>query len=427
MPKALTKLVINIRLSKEGYTCTKYDKLSKKLEYICPNKHKGSMRLDHWGRGVRCSKCAGNKKLSQKEVYGLFKKQGYTLLDEYISSNKSLKLTCNNNHTCQISVSNWKSGTRCSICSRKVKKQLEDISADFLKYGYKLLTTEYKSNKQILKSVCTNGHKYSVSWDNWNSKRSRCPKCSKHGTSKQEAELVKFIQSISDSRIILNDRSIINPKELDIVIPDLKLAIEYAGLYWHSEKAGKDKFYHYNKLEACKKVGYNLITIFEDEWVSTPDTVKTRLFRYLSQDECKGKRTFRFIEQNDCYINSTLYLGVFINRVLKYSIPFTSTGNDCYLIDYTFFNECLFLKTELSNAITFFTNKIKVNKLTICIDRRWSADTLFVPDGFSLVKVKKVESWWFKDNKTRFKCTSNSNKFNKIWDCGYLEYIKTIN
>ncbi|NDB85961.1 MAG: tandem-95 repeat protein, partial [Alphaproteobacteria bacterium] len=62
-----------------------------------------------------------------------------------------------------------------------------------------------------------------------------------------------------------SDKKIIAPYELDIVIPSKKLAIEYCGLFWHSEYNRPDPNYHANKLKLCGQQGYRLITIFEDE------------------------------------------------------------------------------------------------------------------------------------------------------------------
>lgn len=65
--------------------------------------------------------------------------------------------------------------------------------------------------------------------------------------------------------IIHNDRTILKPKEIDIYIPELKIGIEYNGLYWHSIENGTDKYSHRNKSLACRKLGIRLIHIFEFE------------------------------------------------------------------------------------------------------------------------------------------------------------------
>ena len=52
-------------------------------------------------------------------------------------------------------------------------------------------------------------------------------------------------------------------KEIDILIPDLKIGIEYNGLFWHNENRKGKTPVHLEKLEMCKNNGYNLIQIFE--------------------------------------------------------------------------------------------------------------------------------------------------------------------
>ena len=44
------------------------------------------------------------------------------------------------------------------------------------------------------------------------------------------------------------------------------LAIEFNGLYWHSEEHGKNENYHINKSLLCKSKNFNLIHIFEDDF-----------------------------------------------------------------------------------------------------------------------------------------------------------------
>lgn len=86
--------------------------------------------------------------------------------------------------------------------------------------------------------------------------------------------LERFITGILDEysiEYITNDRSILAGKELDIYIPDLNLAIECNGVYWHSLKS---KSYHYNKWKICKDKGIQLLTIWEDQIKTKPDIIK---------------------------------------------------------------------------------------------------------------------------------------------------------
>lgn len=81
-----------------------------------------------------------------------------------------------------------------------------------------------------------------------------------------ENEVYSYITSIYSGRVALHHRGILREgKELDIYIPDKKLAIEFNGVYWHSD-IFKDKNYHKSKTIQCLKSGIRLIHIFEDEW-----------------------------------------------------------------------------------------------------------------------------------------------------------------
>lgn len=75
----------------------------------------------------------------------------------------------------------------------------------------------------------------------------------------------------------INDRTVIKPKELDIYIEQHRVAIEYCGLYWHSEQRGKTRLYHHTKWKACQDAGVRLLTIFEDEWIERPTQVLNKI------------------------------------------------------------------------------------------------------------------------------------------------------
>lgn len=113
---------------------------------------------------------------------------------------------------------------------------------------------------------CENGH----SWNALISGRTRgsgCPKCAKR-VSKAEIELFNFIRSVlpDDTTVISSDRSLLRTHELDVFIPDLSIAVEFNGVYWHSEKMGRGRYSHFSKWEMCKSKGVQLITVWEDEW-----------------------------------------------------------------------------------------------------------------------------------------------------------------
>jgi hypothetical protein len=81
-----------------------------------------------------------------------------------------------------------------------------------------------------------------------------------------------------------NIRTIIGPYEIDIYIPEFSLAIEFNGLYWHSE-IHKEVNYHLTKTEMCEELGIRLIHIFEDEWLYSSNKCKETLLHLLGKSE----------------------------------------------------------------------------------------------------------------------------------------------
>jgi len=104
--------------------------------------------------------------------------------------------------------------------------------------------------------------------------------------SKAEIELAEFIIANCPYEVILNSRSILpSCKELDIYIPEKKLAIEYCGIFWHSSspnvfRPGIPKDYHLQKFQEAAELGIHLITLFSDEYEANPNLIKSKLLHY---------------------------------------------------------------------------------------------------------------------------------------------------
>lgn len=144
-----------------------------------------------------------------------------------------------------------------------------------------------------------------------------------------EKTLQEFIQTIYNGEIIFNDRSILNGKELDIYLPNENLAIEYNGLYWHSE-AKVDKNYHIIKTDLCLSKGITLLHIFEDEWINQTEIVKSIIKNKLGLTDLKifarktqlkkisTKQAREFLDTNHIqkYCPSAHKFGLFYNNEL---------------------------------------------------------------------------------------------------------------
>ncbi len=83
-------------------------------------------------------------------------------------------------------------------------------------------------------------------------------------SSQAENKLMSIIKHYYSGKVIHGDNKTLAPLELDFYIPDLKIAIEYNGSYWHSIKF-KPLDYHFNKSMLCLEKGIRLIHFYEFE------------------------------------------------------------------------------------------------------------------------------------------------------------------
>lgn len=286
MPKKLTNYFVEDQLKNSDYIMiSNYIDSKTKINYICPNGHRHHITWNNWNKGARCPSCAGNAKPTIKFVKVEFSKEGYILLSvEYINANSALYYRCPAGHKHSTTWHRWTSGRRCPSCANNIKLTFKFIKSSFIKKGCILLSTNYENAHSKLDYVCPNGHKHSLSWNNW-LKGVGCPKCSNNGTSNFEKEVKEFVQNLGYN-VLENDRStILNPKtnrylELDILFPCKTKAIECNGVYWHSLPEAKIKDEIKNKR--CKKLGIKLLTITDDMWYNAREECEKIIKKFLN-------------------------------------------------------------------------------------------------------------------------------------------------
>lgn len=122
-----------------------------------------------------------------------------------------------------------------------------------------------------------------------------CPQCN-HMRSSGEEAVFQFLSNLTTAE--RRNRTILKPKELDIYLPDAKLAVEYCGEFWHShgdaEDERKNKLKHHQKYLDCKAQGIRLITLYETEWKEHNYAVRRLLRNAVGKS--KGKLMARKCE-----------------------------------------------------------------------------------------------------------------------------------
>lgn len=278
-----------------------------------------------------------------------------------------------------------------------------------------------------------------------------------HGVSLGETEIRRFVENQIESKVIFNDKSLIG-KELDILIPELRLAIEYNGLYWHGENKILNTNYHLNKLELVEQSGYRLITIFSDEWEQKRKIVENRLKHALGANisYCYGRDCEVRIIDTDTYKEFLQKTHIQGHCATKYKygavykdelVAVMGFGKRKISREAPF--ELLRYATKYNIpgvASKIFQRFVKDHRpldiVSYC-DRRWGTGDLYINLGFQLEAKTSPCYWYSKDGVKRShrynfrkdklvsqgypldrteKEIMQSRGYYRIWDCGNLKF-----
>ena len=137
----------------------------------------------------------------------------------------------------------------------------------------------------ILKCKCNEGHIFEIHrtlyYKRKETNTTLCTNCNpiSKNVSGLEISFKNFIKNNYDGTILENEK-IIEPYEIDIFLPDEKLAFEFNGLYWHSELR-KPNYYHKMKTDMCEDKEITLIHIWEDDWVQKREIIESVILNKL--------------------------------------------------------------------------------------------------------------------------------------------------
>ena len=213
-----------------------------KLKMICNNGHECEISFANFkNKNRRCSKCSGNRKLTEKEVSIELEKEGYILLSKYTTANKKIIVKCNHNHVWETSWGKFQSGRRCPYCSGKfnsydtIKETIES------EQGYKLLSENCNQLRDRVIVRCKHNHKYETTISNFKSGH-RCPYCNE---SKGEKEIIKFLTKYNIKyKYQYKFKTCKFKRQLpfDFYLPEYNICIEYDGEFHYKMLMDFDEF-----------------------------------------------------------------------------------------------------------------------------------------------------------------------------------------
>lgn len=360
---------------------------------------------------------------------------------------------------------------RCGVSRAANSKRLSpDIWLDrFLqvhgpRYTYEF-PDDYQNNTQKIAVMCNDHGVFHIRPDH-HVMGYGCTVCSGSGSSLAERDISDWLSSMEINHIT-HDRTLIWPKELDLVIPQHKIAIEYCGNYWHGELQGRDKTYHLNKLNAATDIGYRLITIFEDEWVKQTELVKMRLTNFIglsktgvaARNVSIGTPTFQEARDflNRYHIQGSVQhmpirIGAYHNGALVAMMGFShgraalNSSNVPHWELVRFATDGLNHPGMASKLMKGFRTNYP-GPIVSYADRRWSIGGLYETIGFTRDSISAPSYWYMATNDyltrkhrfgfrkseavRRFNADPNlteweimqQNGYDRIWDCGSIKYV----
>jgi hypothetical protein len=475
--KSMSDIINEFKLihgDKYDYSKVNYINPIEKLIIICIEHGEFLQTYNTHKNGHGCPMCFGNNKSNKIDFINKANKihnEKYHYNNvEYINNYTKVNISCPTHGEFKQSPDRHLQGSGCPKCKGlKISKFKTKTPEEFIceaklihnnKYNYSLVN--YIGCKEYITIICPEHGEFNQ-WPDSHLQGCGCPKCGiKYNIS--ESQLKYFIKSLN-IEFIENSRDIIKPLELDIFIPDKNIAIEFNGLYWHSELF-KDNNYHLNKTNECNKKNIKLIHIFEDEWVYKKDIVKSRLKNILGLTENKiyGRKCIIkevnikdssvFLNNNHIQgsVKSSINIGLYYNNELVSLMCFNKPrlGIGSSYDGYELSRFCNKLNTNViggaSKLLKYFENNYQPKEIKSYADLRWSDGGLYNTLGFELSHTNKSNYWYIVNNKREYRFNyrksilekqgfdvSNKTehqimldrKIYRVYDCGTISYKKT--
>jgi len=242
---------------------------------------------------------------------------------------------------------------------------------------------------------------------------SRCNICHPMTSSKAEDEIAEFISSVYSGKIERGTRHVITPLELDIYLPELNLAIEHHGLYWHAERPKL----HRKKFDACRDIGVRLIQFFSDDWLDRQEICKSMLLSRMGFAEKLDARKceLREVHHNDAwrffdathidgFVRARKTFGLYFDEELVSAMSMRRPFHKKYLgmMEIARFSSRLntVVRGGLSRLLKRCIKEADTNVMTYA-DLRFGLGEGYSKCGMRLVSDTKTSFWW-SDDRHRF-------------------------
>lgn len=302
---------------------------NRRISYFC-KKHPDIIQESYFVRfkkGIKCPYCFREEEYNviQQEFFNA----GYELLSNVNDYDKTNLLYRCMNHPKEIQHTTWynfKKGHGCRYCGYKklseaLKNDFELVKQEFSERGYELLENNYVSSTTKMKYRCLQ-HPDRDLFMSYNDLMHgvSCPFCVGAGTSFPEQFIYYYIKKYYTDAI---NRKKLFGYEYDIIIPSLKLLIEYDGQWYH-----KNNSRDHNKEVAAADNQWKFIRIKEtnDQLLKRSPVVNNNLITIFGQYGRHIDYMNKLIDVIFEYINATFNMSI---QCIKEENIYTIVLNNC--------------------------------------------------------------------------------------------------
>lgn len=327
----------------------------------------------------------------------------------------------------------------------------------------------YSSAKEVLWECAQCKHEWSTpAYARSGPGGSGCPKCAQRAqSSKAEEEIAQMLSErglVEGKDFIRNARPpVLGGSELDFYFPQHNLAVEYNGVFFHSEARGKTRNAHYDKWAKCRDNSIQLVYVWEDDYQRNKQLIINMIMHKI------GRSTGRRIYARQCSIKQithaeasefldahhiqgkspqcNLHLGLFCDGQLVAVSTWLFTRDVVYLQRYATSEHVVgglgkMLKRVIrddapqwnaKSIITFASHDVSNGKTYLALG--FKSDAVLRPDYSYLYKGKRVHKFNFRLKRFRddpdltwdpSKSESQLaaiNGLHKVWDAGKTRFV----
>ena len=389
-----------------------------KVWWLCPEGHSYVSTINQRTslNKTGCSYCAGKKINHSNNLEILFpeianewhpkKNKDLTPSEVTHGTSKKVWWLCTKGHSYASTVNQRTSmNSKCPYClGRRVSEDnnllilFPEIAKEWHPSKNRELTPKdfTQGSKSKVWWLCSKGHSYkSVIKNRTGSNQNSCPHCSNQ-SSEPEIRILSELQWFFNE---VKHRYKLKGVEIDVFLPNIGIAIEYDGNYWHKGKTVKD-------LEKNKfLLSHNIKLIRVREY------------------------PLELTSENDVLVRTRILAKKDLDGILKKIVPFVDINIkekiNSYLSHSSFVNDEFFKKYRSYFPSPFPEKSLLKTHPLIAKEWDYEKNYPLKPENFSHGSVNK--SWWLCPKGHSYDATINNKTGKKPTGCPYCSGKKTLN